>query len=88
MPVFWNWELLYVCNYRCSYCKYTTDGWDTYEHRNVFPGMARLRDVWKRMHDLYGRNHVAMSGGEPSVHPHFWGLCAMLASVGSRTPWI
>lgn len=78
MPAFWNWELLYVCNYRCSYCPFTQNGWETFYDKNAFPGLARLTQVWERIHALYGKCHIAMSGGEPAVYPDFIALMRML----------
>jgi MoaA/NifB/PqqE/SkfB family radical SAM enzyme len=78
MPVFWNWELVYTCNYRCAYCNYTALGWDGHEHMNVFPGLRRLEEVWTRIHNLYGECHIELSGGECTTYPRFYELLKML----------
>lgn len=78
MATFWNWELVYTCNYRCTYCNYTANGWDKHYHMNAYPGLARLTEVWRRLHTLYGSCHIELSGGECSSYPGFYELMGML----------
>ena len=85
MPVFWNWELVYTCNYRCSYCSYTTLGWESHYHMNAYPGLKRLTEIWTRLYKLYGSCHIEMSGGECSSYPRFYELLKMLTSMHTIT---
>lgn len=83
MPVFYNWEIHYSCNYRCTYCPFTVAGWETFADKNVYPGLPRLTEVWTRMFKVYGKGHLAISGGEPSTYPSFIPLMQMLTSMHS-----
>jgi MoaA/NifB/PqqE/SkfB family radical SAM enzyme len=83
MPVFYNWEIHYSCNYRCTYCPFTVAGWHTFSDKNVYPGLPRLTEVWTRMHELYGKGHIAISGGEPATYPSFIPLIRMLTGMHS-----
>jgi len=62
-----GWDLLYSCNYRCPYCGI----WEkakTFKTDLVGDDWIRL---WKKVYDKYGRCHIYMSGGEPSVYGDF-----------------
>ncbi|OGR56793.1 MAG: hypothetical protein A2X36_04330 [Elusimicrobia bacterium GWA2_69_24] len=81
MPVFWNWEMVLACNFRCSYCNYTCLGWERHHAMNVFPGLARLSEVWSRIQDLYGTVHIELSGGECTSYPGWEGVINMLVGI-------
>ncbi len=69
--VFFNWDLIHKCNYRCDYCPFTVKGWDQYDPPEAIPSLELLVRAWERMHSLYGSCHVMMSGGEPSIYKDF-----------------
>ncbi len=85
MPVFWNWELVYTCNYRCSYCNYTAVGWESHYSMNAYPGLKRLAEVWTRLRALYGSCHIELSGGECSSYPRFYDLMGILVGLHTVT---
>jgi MoaA/NifB/PqqE/SkfB family radical SAM enzyme len=66
-------DLTYACNYRCPYCALPAP----VPHR---PVKEWLR-AWERVHRLYGRSTIYMSGGEPSVYPGFYDLVRGLAGM-------
>lgn len=85
MPVFWNWELVYTCNYRCTYCSYTALSWESHYHMNAYPGLKRLTEVWTSIYERYGSCHIEISGGECSSYPRFYELLKMLTSMHTIT---
>lgn len=75
-----EWNLLYACNFRCRYC-FFTGKWEEYGKRNVFPGLPALMKRWERMHALYGRSSMLMTGGEPFIYPEFIALIKELSVI-------
>lgn len=80
-PVFWNWEMVLTCNFRCTYCNYTCLGWERHHPMNVFPGLGRLTEVWTRLQDLYGTMHIEISGGECTTYPSWDAVINMLVGL-------
>lgn len=70
MKTFWNWDIHYACNYRCSYC-FLADKWDTASKANRYPGIKKWMQVWDRIYERYGDCHIHFSGGEPFMYPDF-----------------
>lgn len=70
-----GWDLTYVCNYRCPYCTV----WD--QPTKVKNTVAKWVEIWERMHRLYGRCYIYMSGGEPSTYPYFVELIEALTPM-------
>lgn len=68
MDVKFSWEIHRVCNFRCPYC-WHFGKWEEFEKQNVYPGLKKLVQVWKRIYDLYGKCHIDILGGEPSIYP-------------------
>ncbi|HRY28516.1 MAG TPA: radical SAM protein [Elusimicrobiota bacterium] len=83
MPVFYNWEIHYSCNYRCSYCPFTVSGWHTFSSKNAYPPLSRLESAWRRLYERYGKGHIAISGGEPCTYPEFVPLVQTLTRMHS-----
>ncbi|MCM2266900.1 MAG: radical SAM protein [Elusimicrobiales bacterium] len=77
--VFFNWDIIHSCNYRCAYCPFTVKGWEHYPKPEVVPPLADLVRAWERMRALYGACHLMISGGEPSSYPHFAELIAAIS---------
>ena len=65
-----SWDLHWKCNYRCPYC-WWHGKWNEFSKRNVYPGVEKLIQVWKRIYYLYGECHIEIAGGEPSIYPGF-----------------
>jgi len=77
MKTFWNWDIHYACNYRCSYC-FLAGKWDVAAEANRYPGTEKWVEAWGRIYDKYGACHIHLSGGEPSAYPDFFGLLQYL----------
>lgn len=75
--VFWNWDIHYACNYRCSYC-FLAGKWDAAAKENRYPGIDRWKKVWNRIYEKCGSCHIHFSGGEPFTYPDFLDLIAAL----------
>lgn len=72
--VFWNWDLLYECNYRCSYCHVVKNKKERYP---PVP-LEQWRKIWESLFERYGTGQIRFSGGEPSIYPGFIELVRML----------
>ena len=79
--VFFNWDVVYRCNYQCTYCNYTVRGWNTIPGFEVLPTHDEMVRGWQRMRELYGCCHVMMSGGEPSILPNFYELMKEMSAL-------
>lgn len=77
--IFWNWDIHYACNYRCTYC-FFADQWDIVKKKNRYPGIDKLIDIWNQIYDRYGSCHLHFSGGEPFNYPDFFKLLEALAN--------
>lgn len=77
MKTFWNWDIHYACNYRCSYC-FLAGKWDAAAGANRYLGTKKWVEAWSRIYDRYGACHIHLSGGEPSTYPDFFELLAYL----------
>ncbi len=75
--VFWNWDIHYACNYRCSYC-FLAGKWDIAAKENRYPGVNKWLEIWDSIYDKYGSCHIHFSGGEPFIYPHFFDLITEL----------
>lgn len=65
-----EWNIIYSCNYRCSYC-FFEGKWEEYGKRNVILSIQEWVDIWKRIYEIYGRSSILITGGEPFVYPDF-----------------
>lgn len=75
---FWNWDIHYACNYRCSYC-FLAGKWDVAAKENRYPGLEKWKEIWDRIYRSYGSCHIHFSGGEPFTYPDFLGLIDFLS---------
>ncbi|MFH1283898.1 MAG: radical SAM protein, partial [bacterium] len=73
--VYWNWDITYECNYKCSYCIF----WKEHKERYPYVEIDKCRKIWDGIFEKYGCCHIRLSGGEPFVYPHFIELIAMLS---------
>jgi hypothetical protein len=76
--IFWNWDIHYACNYRCSYC-FLAEKWDVASKENKYPGINEWIEVWDRLYEKYGSCHIHFSGGEPFTYPDFFILIISLS---------
>ncbi|MBN1823120.1 MAG: radical SAM protein [Endomicrobiales bacterium] len=75
-----TWDIHYKCNYRCPYCWFHGK-WDDIACNNVYPGTDRLLSYWENIRKLYGKVHIEISGGEPSIYPDFPKFAAELSKM-------
>ena len=62
-----SWNIHRKCNFRCPYC-WWHDKWNEFKP-DVYQDLDKLVHVWKRIYDLYGKVHIDILGGEPSIYP-------------------
>jgi MoaA/NifB/PqqE/SkfB family radical SAM enzyme len=72
--VYWNWDITYECNYKCSYCHF----WKRKE-RYPYVEIDKWKAIWDSIFEKYWCCHIRFSGGEPFVYPHFIELIRMLS---------
>jgi len=75
--IFWNWDIHYSCNYRCSYC-FCAGKWEIIKSKNRYPDIKELGEIWDRIFGIYGSCHIHISGGEPFIYPNFIDLVSLL----------
>jgi radical SAM protein with 4Fe4S-binding SPASM domain len=73
------WNITRRCNLRCVHC-YSDSAACNY------PGELDRKECHAVLRDLaaFGVPAVLLSGGEPTIHPHFLELCETAASLGLR----
>ncbi|MDD5356276.1 MAG: radical SAM protein, partial [Candidatus Omnitrophica bacterium] len=81
--VFWNWDIHYACNYKCSYCWLHKPHKEEPKDRHPYPGIDVLLKIWSNIYNKYGRCHIHISGGEPSMYPLFNNFLAELTQIHS-----
>lgn len=77
--IFFNWDIHYSCNYRCSYC-FFYGKWEECSKGNTYPKLDELIKKWRHLYDLYGTCRIDFSGGEPSTYPNFIDLVDELST--------
>ena len=71
-----DWQLLNTCNYRCEYCFFEPQLLS--EKLTIFADP----DAWKHALDQTGLTWLLhITGGEPSIYPHFPELCELLSQT-------
>ncbi|MDD5130368.1 MAG: radical SAM protein [Candidatus Omnitrophica bacterium] len=77
-----TWDSHYKCNFRCPYCWFY-EGWVDGGKRNVYLPVEEWMRHWKRIYGLYGKCHIAITGGEPFLYPNFIPLVKQLSQIHS-----
>ncbi|MDD5130367.1 MAG: radical SAM protein [Candidatus Omnitrophica bacterium] len=67
--VSFNWDIHYVCNYRCPYCWFYGK-WQEMAQQNKYPSLDKILKVWKNIYDRYGQADIELIGGEPLIYPN------------------
>ncbi len=75
-----TWNMLYDCNYRCSYC-FFEGKWEEYRKRNMYLSPDEWMEHWKRIYDKYGPSYLIITGGEPFIYPNFIEIINMLSLI-------
>lgn len=86
-PVFapqinFTWDSHYKCNFRCPYCWFY-EGWVDGGKRNTYLSVEEWMRHWGRIYSIYGKCHIAITGGEPFLYPNFIQLIKQLSQVHS-----
>ena len=76
--VSFEWNMIYKCNYRCSYCIFEGK-WEEYGPRTIIKPVEDLIEIWDRIYDLYGRCSIVFTGGEPTIYPNFFEFISKLS---------
>lgn len=75
-----EWNIIYSCNYRCSYC-FFNGKWEEYGKRNRILSVSEWLKCWQRIYDNYNRCAILVTGGEPFIYPDFHELIKELAKI-------
>jgi len=72
-----HWDLLLICNYKCSYCyarnpKFYKDGW------MKLPGWDQQQSIIDSISKCKEPMVIGMLGGEPTLYPHYHKLIDLL----------
>ncbi len=78
--LFFSWDLLYACNYRCPYCWFNGK-WNELSRLNKFLPVEQLMKYWENVYDKYGSAHIDILGGEPLIYPNFKELLKQLSQI-------
>jgi MoaA/NifB/PqqE/SkfB family radical SAM enzyme len=73
--VYFTWDILYECNYKCSYCN---------KHNGPiypYPSLEKLLKLWNNVYEKYGSCHIHIAGGEPLIFPNFLDLIKNMSEV-------
>ena len=66
-----SWILGRFCNYHCSYC-WEHGRSDTKDHRSLEVCKKTIRSIKKQARENgFNSFHFSLSGGEPTMHPHY-----------------
>ena len=68
-PVCFNWDMHYVCNYRCPYCWFHGK-WQQMADHNKYPPLEKILKVWENIYNKYGSACIELIGGEPLIYPN------------------
>lgn len=79
--IFWNWDITYECNYRCSYCNIIHGRFPCRpgQEKGPYVILNEWKEIWDRIFEKYYTGVIRLSGGEPSIYPNFIDLVAMLS---------
>lgn len=75
-----TWNMLYDCNYRCSYC-FFAGKWQEYRKRNAYLSPEEWLGHWRRIYDKHGAPYLIITGGEPFIYPNFIEIIKGLSQI-------
>lgn len=65
-----NWDISWICNYRCPYCWFF-GLWPELKSRNRIFCVNELTIAWSSIYKKYGAVKISITGGEPFLYPGF-----------------
>ena len=68
--VSFTWNILFGCNYRCTYCWFHNE-WHRLAKYNRFFSVKELVKFWEGIYRNYGAIPIDVLGGEPFLYPKF-----------------
>lgn len=80
MGISFNWDIHWVCNYRCPYCWFYGK-WEYLKGQNLYPAVEQLVRFWKNIYSKYGKAKISITGGEPFLYPNFTELIKELSQL-------
>lgn len=72
------WKINRTCNFRCGYCFDSLETRSNPANRCSTLAQAGMRVLAEAFDALPEDSHIAITGGEPFLHPEFVPLCALL----------
>ncbi|MCX5694693.1 MAG: radical SAM protein [Candidatus Omnitrophica bacterium] len=79
-PISFNWDMHYVCNYRCPYCWFY-GRWQKMPFKNIYPPLEQVLKKWENIYKRYGSVLIELIGGEPLIYPNIVQLVHGLAAL-------
>jgi len=73
-----NWDIHWICNYRCPYCWFN-EKWDELKSQNIYLPLEKLIKFWQNIYFKYGKVKISITGGEPFLYPEFNNLIKELS---------
>lgn len=82
-----SWILGRYCNYHCSYC-WEHGRSDNKDHRSLKTCILAIRNIKKQARERgFNSFHFSLSGGEPTLHPHYLDIVEELADDAWFCNW-
>ncbi|MCM8791912.1 MAG: radical SAM protein, partial [Candidatus Omnitrophica bacterium] len=75
-----NWDIHWICNYRCPYCWFNGK-WEELKHQNIYLPLEKIIGFWSNIYSKYGQVKISITGGEPFLYPNFTDLINELSQL-------
>ncbi|MEM2175393.1 MAG: radical SAM protein, partial [Candidatus Micrarchaeia archaeon] len=83
--VFFNWEITYRCNYKCSYCVFggaATRRQSNYSIENITNfSVSDIINSWEKIFESYKSCHIHLAGGEPFIYPNIFEILEEISKI-------
>lgn len=78
-----HWLIHDTCNYHCPYCPRSGGNRAQGPRKDNTQAAGTWAAAWRRVHAVYGRCRIYITGGEPTLFPGFVGLLGELGGMHS-----